>query len=729
MLLGWRTASLVVRGAVVLSMSFAAAFGFLAAINSPVANYDPYTFAVGVAGLFGAACGAVGLMFSRNRVLGEELRAARKELADLSDCLWELREAEERWRSFLETQGDLIVRRDGTGRITYVNDAYCTLAAHTRDGLVGTNFTPTVLAQGKNSVTPDGTRTLDQKIATQAGPRWIAWREVMVRTGDGGSTQVQSVGRDVTDRVDAERALAEARDQAEAANRAKSRFLAMVSHEIRTPLNGILGMTELLLDTALTPEQITYTKAVKTSGGTLLSLIEEILDFSKIEAGRLDLDPRPFDLTVLIEETVELLAPRAQEKGLEIASYVHHRLPRMVIGDGTRLRQVLLNLAGNGIKFTDSGGVSIIAELGRRNEIVITVRDTGIGIHSDQQERIFLEFEQGETGPAGNFEGTGLGLAISRRIVERMGGRISLESTPGAGAVFHVSLPLQTASESNAKTVGTPDFAGKNILIIAPVPFEASLIARRLMDWKARTCVVPDPGIAATLVSEREWDAIIVDQAVGPEASEDLARKSAKISRRIVLIKPATRSELGTLKAAGFSGYLVKPVRAASLAARLVGPEEEFSRAEGLERASLEHENRQPRGIPVLVAEDNEINALLARSLLSKLGHQPTVVNDGERAVEAWLAARRASVPYGLILMDIHMPGLDGLEASRRIRAAEAEARAPRTPIIALTAHAASDDRQACLEAGMDGFLTKPFDRDRLAEALRTAVRSNSLAA
>src|SRR5437660_1737266 len=271
----------------------------------------------------------------------------------------------------------------------------------------------------------------------------IAWREGLVRNDAGQPAEMQSVGRDVTDRTASERALAEARDQADAASRAKSRFLAMASHEIRTPLNGIIGMSGLLLDTPLTPEQMTYARAVKTSGDALLSLIEELLDYSKIEAGKIDLEHRPFALGALIEDITELLAPRAQARKLEIAAYVDERLPMEVVGDAARLRQVLLNLAGNAIKFTSSGGVALIVEPGIwPNEISFLVRDTGIGIAPEARERIFRDFEQADEKIARSYGGTGLGLAISERIVKRMGGRITLTSEPGKGSTFEVAIPL-----------------------------------------------------------------------------------------------------------------------------------------------------------------------------------------------------------------------------------------------------------------------------------------------
>jgi PAS domain S-box-containing protein len=714
-----RLISLAIRGFVITTTSFAVAFGFLSGTSS--ANYDPNLFAIGVAALFGASCGGMGIMLSRIRQMKRELRELEARLEEAEDRHWEIKEAQQRAESFFEAQGDVIIRRDSCGAITYVNDAFCALAGRSRDELLCSSFALPVEEQGETVQQPDGTRVYDQKIPSVEGSRWIAWREVTVRA-DGGS-EVQNVGRDVTDRVIAERALAEARDQAEAASRAKSRFLAMVSHEIRTPLNGILGMANLLADTPLTPEQSTYLSAMKTSGQTLLSFIEEMLDFAKIEAGRLELASAPFALAGFVEGTVELLGPRAQARGLEICAYVDERLPTRVTGDAARLRQVLFNLAGNAIKFTETGGVSIVVEPAAQPEhIAITVRDTGIGIAPENQTRIFAEFAQADSGPTRKFDGIGLGLTISKRIVERMGGTITIESALGKGSIFRVTVPLPRDGAAHEPPFTVPDLRGDNILIIAAAPIEASLLARRLQRWGARTTVVPDEKVAAALMPEQPWSAVLVDHALGTEASAALARLAANAPRRLVLVTPAMRHNLTALKEAGFTGYLIKPVRAASLAARF-SADDAFDHGLAAEEPATAPINApavisQSERLLILVAEDNEINALLTRALLTKLGHRVTMAESGSAAVASWQAARAGGASFDRVLMDLHMPGMDGLEATRHIRAIEAKDQGVRTPIIALTANVSAEDREACLAAGMDGFLVKPLDLDRLAEAL-----------
>src|SRR4030081_1032531 len=567
----WLTAA--VRSSMVFSAAFGGAYGFISGSRSEDSGYDPHAFAIGASFLFALACVALATLSMRLRWMRKRMRKIALHNEALADRNWEWKEAEERARSLFESQGDLIVLRDADGCITFVNDAYCELAELPRSALVGSHFTLDVLEQGDAAIETSGTRIHDQRVATALGPRWIAWREGLVRTDAGQPAEMQCVGRDVTDRTETERAPPEPRDQAEGPSSAKSRFMARASHEIRTPLNGIIGMSGLLLDTPLTPEQMTYARAVKTSGDALLSLIEELLDYSKIEAGKIDLESRPFALAALVEDITELLAPRAQARKLEIAAYVDERLPMEVVGDAARLRQVLLNLAGNAIKFTATGGVALIVEPGIwPNEISFLVRDTGIGIAPEAQARIFREFEQADERIARSYGGTGLGLSISQRIVKRMGGRITLESKPGVGSTFEVSIPLSASDGNTSEQRGfaAPDLTGQSIMLVAPQSIEASLTARRLQRWGGQTCMVSDVAVAQALLPERLWHAVLLDHALGA-AGIDVAGEAARphATQRIVMFTPATRHELQPSASSAFTGYLVKPLRAASLAARL----------------------------------------------------------------------------------------------------------------------------------------------------------------
>jgi signal transduction histidine kinase/CheY-like chemotaxis protein len=719
------------RSFMVFSGVFGGAYGFIAGSRAENSGYDPHTFAIGISFLFALTCVAIVALSVRLRLMRKKMRKVALHNESLADRNWELQEAEQRARRLFESQGDLIVLRDAEGRITYANDAYCELAQKSSDALTGTRFALEVLEQGDTALEPNGTRVHDQQVAGPLGPRWIAWREGLVRNDAGGPAEMQSVGRDVTDRTESERALAEARDQADAASRAKSRFLAMASHEIRTPLNGIIGMSGLLMDTPLTPEQTTYVKAVKTSGDALLSLIEELLDYSKIEAGKIDLEHRPFALSAMIEDVTELLAPRAEAKKIEIAAYVDDRLPAHVIGDAARLRQVLLNLAGNAIKFTSTGGVALIVEPGIwPNEISFLVRDTGIGIAPEACERIFREFEQADDKIARSYGGTGLGLSISDRIIKRMGGRITLESQPDAGSTFEVSIPL-AAADGEQISFAAPDLSGQSIMLVSPQSIEASLTARRLQRWGGHTCMVSDVDVAEALLPERPWHAVLIDHALGLANIErlgDAARLHA--TQRIVMFTPATRQELQPSASSALTGYLVKPLRAVSLAARLTtAPEVAAPSLEPGIEAIESSAAPSAGGLSILVAEDNQINALLIRSLLGRLGHHAVIATNGEEALESWLSAKSADSPYDLILMDIQMPQLNGIETTKRIRILESGDPGSRTPILALTANTLVEDRYACFEAGMDGFLIKPLDREKLAEALAGLVASRHIAA
>ncbi len=392
------------------------------------------------------------------------------------------------------------------------------------------------------------------------------------------------------------------------------------------------------------------------------------------------------------------------------------------------LRQVLLNLAGNAVKFTEAGGVAVEVEAGIwPDEITFLVRDTGIGIAPDAQARVFEEFEQADGGSTRKFGGTGLGLgdlAPHRRTP--WADASASPASPGRARAFISHGRARSRRRRAAAPFAAPDLAGESILVVAASTIEAPLVARRLGRWGANTCLVSSAGIAQALLPERQWDAILVDRALGAQAVREIAQAATRVPRRIVLVTPAERHELAELKGAGFTGYLVKPVRAASLAAR-------FAAADAFEETSERNEDdagaEAPHGLAILVAEDNDINALLARALLVRLGHRPTIAGNGAAALESWRAAVSAGAPYDLVLMDVHMPEVDGIEATRRIRAAEADIGAARTRIIALTANASGEDRDACLDAGMDGLLVKPLDRERLAEVLASAGQPATLAA
>ena len=514
-----------------------------------------------------------------------------------------------------------------------------------------------------------------------------------------------------------------ARQRAEAASEAKSRFLATVSHEVRTPLNGILGIAELLADTPLDREQLAYVEAVKTSGSALATLIDEILDFSRIEAGKLELGSEPFDLAALVEGVIELLAPRAQDKGLEIAAFVAPDLPRLVVGDPIRLRQVLTNLAGNAVKFTSKGGVGISVALAGTDRLRFAVSDTGPGVRPDRREAIFEEFEQADGTTTRQHGGTGLGLAISRRIVGMMDGRLALEDRPGGGSVFGFDIPLVAGAGSEPRPV--PDMRGQTVLIAAASTFQAPYLAAQLDRYGAAVAMADSVGGAlGWLRGGNVPDLLVVDCGLGEAAAETLAEaaRRAGVKRSFLLFSPFERRAFGQALVAGYEGWLVKPVRAASLAGRLGGtsPKEAESAVRPAPAA-----RRTRRGLRVLLAEDNEINTLVAMNFLGRLGAQVVHASDGGSALALAQAAMRGDIPsFDAIVMDVSMPVLDGLEATRRIRQAEAEDNHPAVRIVALTAHAFQEDHERCLAAGMDAVTTKPLELARLDAALRPGAQA-----
>jgi PAS domain S-box-containing protein len=671
-----------------------------------------------------ATVAAVLLLRQRERIVRQAAELA-SDVEALNDRLWVLADSEEHYRSLIEAQGDLIVRRDGA-RIVYANGAYAALLGLDETQVVGSLAQPKLVASRPAQALEGGARVFDECLATPQGERWVSWVETVVPVALG-QTVLQRVGRDITARIAAEQELVEARARAESANEAKSRFLATVSHEFRTPLNGILGMADLLGDTGLDPEQATYVRALRTSGEALLGLVDDILDFAKVEAGRLELASERFDLGLLVETVSELMAPRAQVKGIELAAHLAPDLPTELVGDRDRLRQILLNLVGNAIKFTDRGGVGI--RIAREAEtVVIEVADTGPGIPEERRQAIFEEFEQADVSPARRHEGTGLGLAIVRRLTGLMGGTVGVEARDGGGSLFRVRLPLPVADE--AQPVALPEWRGKRVLVVSGAPFGAGFLRESILAAGADVLIAGDAEEAhALLRGAGPCDAALIDQEIGRTEAVALAAEArrAGVGDCLIMLSPLERRQFGSPREAGFTGFLVKPVRARSLYQRL--SPRPLQLAASTETASAPSQSPARPRLTVLVAEDNEINALLATRTLERFGCAAVWTPDGPRALAAIEAGFAGEGPrFDLVLLDIRMPGMDGLAVARAVRAKETESpgRGP-LPLVAVSANVAEGDRAAALAAGMDDCLAKPLDRAALQRWLDRVAASHPL--
>jgi PAS domain S-box-containing protein len=688
---------------------------------------------------------AVGKEVRRFEALSQRLEHRLEKLKDLQ---WELSDNETRYRDLLDSQNDVITRVDMRGRLTFVNRAFCRTFGVEAGEVLGTPFKPVVLereGEPDAPMEPGRRQRFEKLVLTADGARWFAFERQAITGEDGAVREVQLLGRDVTEQRLIQSTLAEARDQAEAANRAKSRFLAAMSHEIRTPMNGILGMVDLLSETELSSEQRTYVQAVNLSAKNLLTIIDEILDLSKIEAGKLEIHSAPFPLDECLQGVVELMAPRARERGIDLAWRIEPDLPRNVVGDETRVRQILLNLVGNAIKFTDSGGVAVrvrrarpagvllegeMERLQRQLPIAFEVLDTGPGIAADQIGRLFAEFEQADDGVLRKRNGTGLGLAISRRLARAMQGDIEVTSAPGSGSVFVARLMLHAQPPARPVLVIPSVPLPHHVLLVSSRTQQRTLMLETLESLGiAAQAATPEAAfttIEAARAAARPFDTLVLDVEMGAEAiagqiGHGRAAAGGGRLRAIVVVDQPGGSRLEAFRSAGCDAYLVRPVRPVSLLAQ-IAPEIGLAARGNTAMPSkavvpAEADSIVSGGRRVLLVEDNEINALLASRMSERAGCLVHHAASGHAAL-AWCDLLLAAGDgLDLVLLDIHMPEMDGFETSRRLRRLFADHGVVVPPIVALTANAFPEDRKRCLDAGLDDYLAKPFDRFEL-EAL-----------
>jgi PAS domain S-box-containing protein len=661
----------------------------------------------------------------------------------------ELRASEERYRRIVDTAQEGVWVLDPKGKTTYVNRRIAEMLGHNPEEMLGRPLLDFMEEQAR----VDAGAHFAQR---QHGPRqhrdfcfrkkdgtrlWTICSTSPLQGKSGEPVGLLCMVTDITERKQAEEALIKAKQAAEDATAAKSVFLATMSHEIRTPLNGVVGMADLLLGTTLDDRQRRYAQIVKASANQLASLINDILDFSKIEANRMELENVNFDLFAMVEDLADTFVQRAAQKRLELGCHLHAQLPEGVVGDAAKLRQVLSNLVGNALKFTEQGHVIVEGKLESKTAdhslVRFTVSDTGPGIGSDHLARLFQPFYQVDASTTRQYGGSGLGLAICKKLVEMMGGQITVHSESGRGSDFSFTVLLgrQPPPKGDPLLARVPAHLREaRTLVVDDSTVIRRLLEEQLSSWGLGVQTVADSRQAMELLHEaaalsKPFKLVILADDLPDVSGLELARTikgsdSLAPTALVLLISMEQNPDAGQLKEIGVAGSVVWPVRASRLLEVVMQalPAEEPPR-----NATAEEDPALPRGrerrTRILLAEDNEINQVVAAEILMRAGYQCQVVSSGKQAVEAVMRSK-----YDLLLMDCQMPQMDGFEATQLIRQQEHEARdasqpAGHLPIIALTAEAVKGDRERCLDAGMDGYVSKPIDADRLIAMIESFLR------
>ncbi|MBL8419421.1 MAG: PAS domain S-box protein [Dechloromonas sp.] len=651
--------------------------------------------------------------------------AIRTDITERKRIEDDLAASEEKYRRVLNNLKEVVFRVEPNGRFNFLNSAWHEVSGYTAEESLGR-------VAGDYIVPEDRARAVDLFFATISGaveaPRGefrlqgrdgrMHWVEISARPEKDHLDRIigaSGVLTDISERKNWEREVLQARDAAEAASRAKSEFLANMSHEIRTPMNGILGLAGLLLDTRLDVEQQRFARLIKSSADSLLSIINDILDFSKIEAGKLSLEAIEFDFWSVTFEAARAVAYTAHGAGLEMLCHVSPEVPLRVVGDPGRFRQVLLNLLGNAVKFTMAGEValSVTSETSGDDVIVhCTVRDTGIGISPQKQKDIFEAFVQEDGSVSRQYGGTGLGLAISLRLVTMMGGSLAVESTPGLGSTFHFSVRLRRSEEQTIADRAPVGWAACRCLVVDAHPGARAATVEALSRWGMCTVEAGSALDALAMLAEDQnaCRLIVADESVLDNAGQHLFARLAMMThtspRRIALVRvgaPTNRFvDIDDLADA----CVVKPLDPRELAAALQRQPDAVAETGEAPKPVAD------KPLHILLVEDNAVNQMVAVAVLESFGHRVLVADDGAEAVDMAL-----SDTFDIVLMDIQMPQMDGMEATSRIRAAEAST-ARHTWIVAMTANVMSGDREACFAAGMDGYIGKPFQRDEMIAVL-----------